>query len=93
MSNKKVMKLKDKGLAIIEGLTSDDLSERFTYNVAMKREAKLREDDLVCLGNKIATIYKISHALRDNAICHESHADWRKQINNLYRQYKRRGII
>ena len=87
------MKLKDKALEVIEALVSDDLSERMTYNVAMDRPFNLSNDDMRVLCNKINSIYKIAHAVRDNASCYYVHVDWRKELNNLYRKYKRANIL
>lgn len=87
------MKLKDKALRIIEALVSDDLSERITIEIAMDRPLQLSPDDTKVLANKIGTIYKVSHSTREDAICYEVHADWRGEINKLYRRYKRANLV
>lgn len=87
------MKLKDKALRIIESLVSDDFSEKLTYEVALGRQSALPPEDVRIIGNKLATIYKIAHAVREDAQCYAVHDDWRKEINSLYLKYRRANLI
>ena len=87
------MTLREKALRIIEALVSDDLSEKITMEIAMDRPLQLSPDDTKVLANKIGTIYKVSHATREDAICYEVHDDWRREINNLYRRYKKANLV
>jgi len=87
------MKLKDKAISLIETLVSDDLSERLEYDTVMDRPIHLPPEDIRVLANKLSTIYKIAHSVREDAICYEVHGDWREEISKLYRRYKKAKLI
>jgi len=78
----------DKGLAVIERLASDDLCERLSWGAAQGRPTRLSDEEIKTLGNKLSLIYRIAHSLNADASCAYVHANWRKEIDELYQKYK-----
>jgi hypothetical protein len=86
------MKLKDKALKVIEAIVSDDFSADLEMR-ELHPPVVLSQDDTALVRKKISTIYRISHSIQEDAICYDAHEDWRKEIETLYKKYKKAKII
>lgn len=77
--------LEQKALTIIEAITDDDFCE----SLEMAKYRGELSDRLLTLTNKIMAIYRYSHAVL--ATC--NHGDWKAELLQVYRKYKRHRII
>jgi len=41
----------------------------------------------------LSTIYRVSHSIVKDHSCYDVHESWRKEINRLYKEFKKMGYV
>ena len=86
------MKIKDKALRVVEALVSDDFMENMEMR-ELDQPIVASQEDIILMVKKLRMIYRFIHSTQEDHSCYRVHDDWRKELETVYKGFKKRKII
>jgi len=86
------MKIKDKALRVVEALVSDDFMENMEMQ-QLNPPVVVSQEDTLLMFKKLSMIYRITHSVQEDSCCYSVHDDWRKELETVYKRFKKERII